>query len=84
MPERAPRELVVGVPAVAPYLPDDAFAACMLCQTPIRCRSAIPDRVVLICLACFIVHAEPGMAGRLTDEFADLALEALPVKGSTC
>jgi hypothetical protein len=84
MPERPPRELVVGMPAVAPYLPDDAFAACMLCRVPIRHRSPIPDRVVLICLACFIVHADDSLVGTLTPEVADLALEALPVKGSPC
>jgi len=84
MPDRAPRELVVGMPAAKPYLDDDAFTACMLCQVPIRHRSPLPDRIVLVCLTCFLIHGEPGMPGTLTDELADLALEALPVKGSPC
>jgi len=84
MPDRRPRELVVGMPATRPYLPDDAFAPCLLCQVPIRHRSEIPDRIVLVCLTCYLVHAEHGMPAILTDELAALALEALPVKAAPC
>jgi len=84
MPDRRPRELVVGMPAAPPYLDDDAFTACLLCQVPIRHRAPLPDRIVLVCLTCYLVHAEHGMPAILTDELAALALEALPVKGAPC
>jgi len=66
VPDRRPRELVIGVPASAPFLEGDVFAPCMLCRVPIRHRSELPERVVLICAVCFIVHADPDTVSHLT------------------
>ena len=66
MPDRRPRELVIGVPATRPYLDGDLFAPCMLCQVPIRHTSDIPERAVLICAVCFIVHADTDTVRHLS------------------
>jgi hypothetical protein len=53
--------IVVCIPAAFPPLfPDDELALCVLCSRAVRFRPHIPDRRALVCLVCFLVHAEPG------------------------
>ena len=67
---------------------DDLIDTCALCRQAVRHRPYVPDRRVLICLLCFIVHAEPGSMCQFQDEAMDelrqLTLECLPTKGPTC
>jgi hypothetical protein len=63
--------IVICSPATMPaFFPDDVLGNCALCHRAVRFRPHVPARRVLICLECFIVHAEPGAEVEITDETA--------------
>ena len=72
MSDRPPRRLVVCAPAAWPELfPDNKHGTCDICRTEVVYRPYIPARRVLVCLQCFIVHAEPGASWELQTETLD-------------
>ena len=77
-----PARIVICAPAKLPTLfPDDVTGTCSLCHQPVRFRPHVPARRVLICMECYIVHAEPGaqceLLGDASDELDAIGL-ALP------
>lgn len=59
--DQAPARIVICAPAKLPaFFPDDLKGTCALCQQRVRFRPHIPRVCVLVCLECYIVHAEPG------------------------
>ena len=73
-----PARLVVCAPASSPALfVDDLFGVCRLCQKRVRFRPHNPSPRVLICIPCFLIHAEPGceveILGQALDELELLA-----------
>jgi len=88
MPDRVKAPIVIGMRESLSTVVDDARGVCALCQQAIHYPSQIPDRAVLICLLCFIVHAEPGamcaLHAETIDDLLELDLAAMPVKGSPC
>lgn len=67
-----PREtarIVICAPTTLPaFFPDDLEGTCALCQQGVRFRPHVPARRVLICLQCYLVHAEPGAACEVLEE----------------
>jgi hypothetical protein len=60
MAEQSAR-IVICSPAKLPaFFRDDLKGRCALCQQAVRFRPHVPPVRVLVCLECFIVHAEPG------------------------
>lgn len=61
MDDRVPARIVICVPALAPtFFADEVEGTCALCSQAVRVRANAPARRVLVCLKCFLVHAEPG------------------------
>jgi hypothetical protein len=59
--DRETARLVICAPAILPsFFRDDLHGHCALCSQLVRFRPHVPARRVLICLQCFLVHAEPG------------------------
>ena len=80
MPDRETARIVICAPAMFPsYFADDLEGKCALCQQRVRFRPHVPERRVLICLQCFLVHAEPGtrceILGEAVEELAMLGVE---------
>jgi hypothetical protein len=75
--------IVICAPAKLPaFFRDDLDGTCALCQQPVRFRPHGPTVRVLVCLECYIVHAEPGAKCEVLDEAA-AELEALGVAPPT-
>ena len=69
--DQAPARIVICAPAKFPAIfPDDLNGTCALCQQSVRFRPHGPTHRVLVCLECYIVHAEPGAKCELLDEAA--------------
>jgi len=61
--------IVVCAPASLPgFFNDDCFGACALCGVLVRHRPYVPQHRSLICLLCFLKHAEPGDSCEITAE----------------
>jgi len=81
-PDRA--RIVICTPAnLRAFFPDDLVGACALCHEAVRFRPHVPARRVLICLKCFLVHAEPGAQCELLEE-AGGELEAVGFRVQKC
>lgn len=82
MPDNA--RIVICAPATMPaFFPDDVTGTCALCSQAVRFRPHVPARRVLICLECFIVHAEPGAGVELLGEAGD-ELETIGFRVEKC
>ena len=76
--------IVICAPATMPaFFPDDVTGNCALCHQAVRFRPYVPARRVLICLKCYIVHAEPGAEVELQNEAAD-ELDAIGFRVQKC
>jgi len=68
---REPARIVICAPALLPaFFHDDLEGECALCRQAVRFRPHVPARRVLICLQCFLVHAEPGAVCELSEASA--------------
>jgi hypothetical protein len=72
--------IVVCAPTKLPgFFRDDLHGTCALCRQPVRFRPHVPTVRILVCLECFLVHAEPGANCELMDE-AQQELAAIGVE----
>jgi len=59
--DQAHARILICAPAKLPALfAGDLEGTCALCQQPVRFRPHVPRRCILVCLQCYLVHAEPG------------------------
>jgi hypothetical protein len=59
--DQAPARLVICAPAKLPAIfGNDLKGTCALCRQSVRFRPHVPAPRVLVCLECYLVHAEPG------------------------
>ena len=76
--------IVICAPASLPMIfRDDLEGHCALCHEAVRFRPHVPQRRVLICLACFIIHARPGTTCEVLGEAVE-ELQALGVDLPPC
>jgi len=73
--DELPGQVVVCATAELPsFFTDSLTGACALCGAAVRCRPHAPTPRSLVCLLCFMVHAEPGDECYVTtDTIAELA-----------
>ena len=65
----ATARIVVCAPAKLPsFFRDDLDGTCALCRQAVRFRPHVPTVRILVCLECFLIHAEPGANCELMDE----------------
>jgi hypothetical protein len=84
MADQPRARIVICAPAKLPtFFPDDVVGMCSLCGQHVRFRPHVPAPRVLICLKCFIVHAEPGAQCELLGEAGD-ELEAVGFRVQKC
>jgi hypothetical protein len=77
--DQAHARTVICAPAKLPaFFADDLEGTCAICQQPVRFRPHGPTLRVLVCLECYIVHAEPGAKCELLPEAA-AELDALGI-----
>jgi len=70
--------IVVCAAATLPvFFREDLEGTCALCRQAVRFRPHVPQVRVLVCLECFIIHAEPGANCELMDD----AIEELAALG---
>lgn len=82
--DRVSARIVICAPVkLRAFFPDDLDGNCSLCGQPVRFRPHLPARRVLICLQCFLVHAEPGAQCELLGEAGD-ELEAVGFEIRKC
>ena len=73
-------QVVICAPLKFPsYFTDDQTGTCALCEQAVRFRPHIPTRRVLVCLQCYIVHADPGapviMLGEAVEELREQGID---------
>lgn len=73
--------IVVCAPGKYPsFFGDDLSGHCAICQQPVHFRPHVPAVRVLVCLECYIIHAEPGANCEILSEAAkELAALGVPV-----
>lgn len=77
--EGLPGRLVVCAPTTLPaFFVDDLQGACAICGAAVRFRPHTPAPRSLVCLLCFLIHAEPGALCELTAETALELAAVLP------